>query len=279
MFTRADRLLAEAPPDLFRYHVIGFHWEGFHPLLMAFDNIGGVLTTMDMEETDLIISEAKRCVGYYDHDGYHRCPFHSRVTSFPQCRNCASTWIPIQECIYEPQCRGEKCGCRLCAAEHTVYIAFLGKMTKIGMTQSRRLKERGIEQGADAIAPLAVCENRMDARGIENLLSKGLGVPQRVPATSAVKELLNAQSEEAIRRRLEELRRRAVNLIDLTDEDLILLDDYPLPSLNGTLMPVSTPGAHMGHTVGVKGKFLIYRDGPLKAINLSDTVARFASSR
>lgn len=277
MFTRADQLLATTLRDRFRYHVISFFWKDFQPLLTVFDLKNGLLKTMEIDEISLLFSESKRCVGYHDQEGYHRCPHQASVSSFPQCRDCASTWIPIQECIYEPRCRGEICDCRLCAAEHVVYIAFLGRLAKIGMTQLHRLKERGIEQGADAIAPLAICGSRKDARETENLLSKKLKIAQKVPLVSAVGELSQTQPEEILRGRLEEARGIAAELIDPPDEDFIMLDGYPFSPVEGDLKPTPSPGLHRGQVIGVKGKFLIYQDLFPKAINLSDTVARFAS--
>ena len=164
MFVRADRLLSERP-DWFSKHVLGYHWEGFAPHLELFDTERQELAELDLCHLNIVVSDVAICVGKFDEDGYMPCPDHVHLQGgFAQCPSCAEVWIPVQECLFEPRCNGEECDCRFCAKEHLVYVAFHGCKPKIGMTGGARLIERGIEQGADAIAPLAVVRGRKAAR-------------------------------------------------------------------------------------------------------------------
>lgn len=275
MFTRADNILLSGTPDSFRYHVIGFHWIEFEPRLVVFDTLDGEIKHKELENINLIFSEIKKCIGYFKDGQYHRCPHSVTTWSFPQCRSCASSWITVQECLYEPQCTGEKCDCRICKAEHVVYVAFIGKSVKVGMTQLNRLRERGIEQGADAISPLTVCDNRLEAREIEKKISLKLKIPQKIPVTSAVREITNVRPEEMLREKLKKIRERVSGIAGLVDEELIILDGYPVRSLKKIPTLVPLPGYHRGRVVGIKGKFLIYGDSSPRIINLSDAPARF----
>lgn len=274
MFTRADTLLF-GTADRFRYHVIGFHWSDFEPHLMVFDTQDEKIRYTELDDINLIFSEVKKCIGYFKDGQYHRCPYSALTGAFQQCRSCASTWIAIQECLYEPRCTGERCNCRICGVEHVVYVAFIGKSVKIGMTQMKRLRERGIEQGADAISPLTICDNRLEARKVEKRISQELKIPQKIPVTSAAKDIVNIRPEDVLREALREIRKKASRIASLVDEELIILDGYPVETLVKPPTLVPLPGYHRGRVIGVKGKFLIYGDSSPRIINLADAPAHF----
>ena len=278
MFVRADLLLAEGEVSTGGRHIIHFGWEGFEPVLLVYDRKDGSVDRLPFDDLDWSLSEGKWCVGSFGNDGYRKCPNARKVTNFDQCQGCASTWIPIQSCIYEPQCDGHRCESRICRREHTVYVAFFGNRAKIGMTTSRRLRERGIEQGADAIAPLVRKDNRLEGRKAEKDISARLRLPQSMQR----KHVLEAQGckvgdeglEDRYRSYLETLSSR----MEVLDAPLELLNEYPLGDLDGGApLLVDVPGRHRGRTVGLKGKFLFYEDcsSRLRALELADLPGRF----
>jgi hypothetical protein len=274
MFVRADRLLDESDDQ--GIHIIGYAWRGFEPVVNLYEPGSGRILEMKLDSLDLILSKKKTCVGRFERNTYHPCPQTAEVKSFSQCRKCASLWIPIQECVFEPRCRGERCDCDFCSRGHLVYAAFIGTSIKVGMTGGGRLEIRGIEQGADAIVPLVECESRLDARNMENTLAKRLGLTQRIPQRSALKAITAPADKAHVIRKYREILEKAGSFYQPLGEEILFLDDYPIERLDNAPLLASTAGMHRGELLGLKGKFAIYREsnGSTKALNLSDCVAR-----
>ncbi|HSV42331.1 MAG TPA: DUF2797 domain-containing protein [Methanomassiliicoccales archaeon] len=279
MFVRADRLLSPSAMTGGR-HVVHFGWEEWTPLLLCYDQTNDAVLPEDLTKVDWNISSSRRCVGSFHEDGYHRCPEGMPVNRFDQCSRCASVWMPRQECIFEPACTGDRCDSNICRSEHTVYIAFFGENGKIGMTTSQRLKERGIEQGADAIAPLARLPNRLEGRQAENRISKMLRLPQTMPRRRFVGLLGSDRRRDRVEERFKAFLETLSGRMEMLPTRLDWVDAYPLASLAGRKVCLAeTVGAHRGRVLGLKGKFLLYENGPndVKALDLSDLPGRYLS--
>jgi hypothetical protein len=277
MFVRADLLLKDTVPEMAGRHVVHYGWEDFDPVLLVYDRRRDKTERLELDRLDWSLSEAKWCVGSFGEDGYHPCAQARKVTKFDQCSKCASSWIPVQACIYEPQCDGSRCESRICKREHTVYLAFFGSKAKIGMTTSRRLRERGIEQGADAIVPLIRKENRLEGRRAENEISRALRLPQMMQK----RKVLEEQGRNVKCGRLDEIYHSYLatlsSRMDVLDAKLEVLDQYPLKDLGGRVPQlVDTAGKHRGRVLGSKGKFLFYEDhlSKLNALELADLPGR-----
>ncbi|MFA5312363.1 MAG: DUF2797 domain-containing protein [Methanomassiliicoccales archaeon] len=263
-------------------HVIDFEWEEYRPLLFWYVQGGDKVETVTLTEIDWEVSSTKRCVGRFDHDGYHRCPEAMPVSKFDQCPRCASAWIEHQQCIFEPMCNGERCGSGICRKEHTVYMAFFGENAKIGMTTSARLEGRGIEQGADAIVPLVRAPNRLEGRKAEKGISQLLHVTQFIPRKKAVALL----SDQVPWSRMEQIYKEHLDILsekyDVLRGPLGRLDGYPLKDIGKEKVVLrETVGRHSGKVIGLKGKFLVYRDeaGGVSAIEMPDLPGRFLSAK
>ncbi|HUV24812.1 MAG TPA: DUF2797 domain-containing protein [Methanomassiliicoccales archaeon] len=274
MFVRADKLLDESNNQ--GIHIIEYAWRGSEPLVSLYEPESGKILEMKLNTMDLVLSKKKTCVGRFEGDEYRPCPEAIQVKGFSQCRKCASVWIPIQECVFEPRCRGERCDCNFCSRGHLVYVAFIGRSIKVGMTGGGRLETRGIEQGADAIVPLVECESRLDARNMENRLAKELGLSQRIPQKSALKAIAAPADKELVVRKYHEILKKTRNFCQPLEEEISFLNDYPIRRLDNAPALASTEGTHRGELLGLKGKFAVYREsnGSIKALNLSDCVAR-----
>ena len=278
MFIRADHLLTEPNLMVNSEHVVSFYWDDFVPHLEVYVLGEGKLTEIDLSSPDMLVSERRRCVGRFEEDGYHTCPNNAAVSNFSQCPACASSWIPVQKCIFEPRCSGERCDCDFCRRAHVVYAAFTGDVVKIGMTSEPRLRTRGIEQGADAIAPLVDCENRMEARKLEKRISGDLGLKQFVNHGKIAKWLVTSPSRSEIERShrnlVERLRRWRTDVRD----EIEILDGYPVKEMpKHPPRLVQTAGSHFGEALCVKGKFLVYRDrtsGSPVMLDISDLPSR-----
>ncbi len=267
MFKRADHIL-ERKKRLFHekeLHVVSFRWKGFTPVLEAFDD--GDITGIDLGILDLNVSKEKTCVGSFE-EGYTPCPENRVVSLFNQCQECASSWIPKLECIFEPSgCEG--CPGGSCQEEHTVYLAFHDRYPKIGMTRKERIKQRMIEQGADAYALLATLENRLEAREEERSLSKRLGISQRTAGDKILRRMSRKLDRSGIVTAYEGVKNR------VSVGELKFLSEYPLSEpLRAVPRPRPTAGIHRGVMVGIKGRYLIYDSSGLQALDLSDLPGR-----
>lgn len=270
MFKDASQLLQEDPEACFRWHVVDYRWDDFKPRLTVRENASEAVSELSLEEWKWFVSEVKRCPGPR-RGGYPRCPEGTDLKRFSRCRSCDS--LPVQECVFEPRCDGSSCRDVHCAEPHSVYISFFGTAPKVGMTRSHRVRSRGIEQGADAIMPVLSCRNRLEAREEEKRLSAAMGVRQTVNARDFARSLLRPVPYDDIMAKAEAMLRDN----DLEGHGLVILDGYPMPVLERAPIPVPSPGKHAGPVLGVKGRFLVYRDqtGQPKMMDLSDLVARY----
>ena len=279
MFVRADRLLLGSGPGSYPQHVISFAWDEYSPRLEAFDARTGHVADVCLEDLDWNISQERRCVGRYNSDGYRPCPSRTTVESFDQCPKCASVWIGHQECIFEPRCDGTRCDSDICRRKHVVYAAFHGDMIKIGMTSSARLRERAIEQGADAIAPLVDCNNRLEARAAENRISHLLKARQTVSKKESLRTILRVPDRGLYESRYDAVLVKVSTILPVKNAPLDVLDGYPITySDEGPVSVTTLEGRHVGGVVAIKGKFLVYRTKSgkeLKALQMSNVPSHF----
>ncbi len=279
MFQRADQILAEMKEDEFSLHALDFSWEGFEPSLTIFDSKDHEVSEFDLDEVDFFTSKKKTCIGYFDGDNYVPCPKNARVEKYAQCPDCSKeVFLPFQECVFEPRCDGEKCDIDFCRREHVLYIAFYDTRMKIGMSSTRRVERRLIEQGADAFAIIGKRPTRLQARTAEKEISARLGIPQSLRYESVLRSFARKIDGDGIAGRYEGLRITLGESYHMEPEPLRWLDEYPieLPLPHVPELQESC-GKHKGKLVGIKGRWLIFESNGLKALNLSDFPARFLS--
>lgn len=265
MFRDAAEIMGETPEDCHRSHVTGLRWKGFEPILTERIISTGEERRLRLEPLDIFVSEARRCVGARDGG-----PCHSQIEPrMSLCRSCDP--FPVQECRFHPRCRGTMCDGTVCGEPHVVYLAIFADQVKVGMTRLSRLRERGIEQGADIIVPLQEHPNRQEARRAEQALSKDRGLPQAM-SLSVLASCLDDDAAEKAAMRWEELSGSMGPGVEP-----ILLDSYPLNGLVGVPKVMPTAGKHRGELMGCKGRLAVYRDeiGMLKALDMKDLVSRF----
>jgi hypothetical protein len=286
MFVRADRLYRGERVSWYSQHALWYYWDGYRPHLDVFDLEKKEVESLDivsrLRHVELTVSEERECVGSYQDGEYRPCPSRSPVNgSFDQCRACAGTWIPVQECIFEPQCAGDLCDSPLCKKKHVVYATFFGDLIKIGMTAGSRLHERAIEQGADAVVRLSEFPNRLAAREAEKDISRKLKAPQRVLGRQVASEIARNPGRAELEQRYESISRTIKDDYELLGEGLLVLDGYPgrerLAELTEPPEPSGAVGPHAGELLGVKGRYLFYENLEGKALMLpmSDLPSRF----
>ena len=275
MFSRADQLLVEEHEGKFPLHALAFHWDGYEPHLDCYDLGERQEVEFDLGEVKFMIGKRKTCIGQWDGDRYAPCPTQTPVTRFDQCPKCAGeSFIPDQACLFEPKCDGEKCDWDFCKREHVLYVAFYDIRMKIGMSSTRRVDRRLIEQGADAYSIIGKFGSRRKAREAEKTLSSRLKIPQSYRQEILLKNLVRPVDSKEI----ESLHESLKNASDpcCHPEPLVWLDKYPIDlPLRETPKLLESWGSHSGQLVGIKGKWLIFESDGLKALSLPDVPARF----
>jgi len=277
MFTRADQLLIETKEDKFPLHALEFHWDEFEPHLECYDVSEKETAEFDLEDVRFSVSKKRTCIGHWDGDEYTPCQKQIAVDRFGQCAECAGvSFIPFQECIFEPKCDGEKCNLEFCRREHVLYVAFYDTRMKIGMSSSRRVDKRLIEQGADAYFIIGKFGTRKNARTKENEISARLGIPQSYRQETLLRNLERPVDEHGIEGRYEALKITIGEAYQLNPESLKWLKGYPIDlPLKGTPKLLESWGSHKGELVGIKGKWLVFESEGLKALSLADMPSRF----
>lgn len=288
MADRPEPSLLERLEDKLSLHALEFYWEGFEPVLLCYDTVGGKVVRAGLDSADFVVGSRKVCIGRFDGDDYRKCPNDAPVTKFSQCGDCAGeSYISNQECVFNPECDGESCkfdpegaGNEFCKRQHVLYLAFYDKMVKVGMSSTRRIEKRLVEQGADAYAIIGSFRNRLEARKEEVRLSSELSLPQWIRQQAALANFSRPLDQDGIRAGYDGLRDVLASRYGLSPEPLRWLAEYPLRQpLPAVPRLRDTPGMHMGRLVGVKGKWLVYDAGGLFALNLADLPGRFLADK
>jgi len=277
MFTRADRLLVERTEDTFPLHALEFHWDEFEPHLECFDVLQKEVAEFDLEDVDFAVSKKRVCVGFWKGDKYVPCPKQTPVDRFGQCAECAGeSFIPFQDCIFEPRCDGEICDLDFCRREHVLYVAFYDTRMKIGMSSARRVDRRLIEQGADAYSVIGTFTTRKKARDSEKDISSRLRIPQSHRQETLIRSLSRPVDERGIEGRFDALKITLGEAYGLKPEPLKWLKGYPIDlPLRAIPRLEESWGSHRGELVGIKGRWLVFESDGLKALSLADLPSRF----
>lgn len=280
MFQRADQILIERNEDRFPLHVLDFSWDGFEPALSCYDSRDREVSEFDLSDFDFSVGKKKTCIGRFRDDGvYVPCPTGAVVDRFAQCPDCAEkSFIPFQECVFEPKCEGDVCDLEFCKREHVLYIAFYDTRMKIGMSSTRRVERRLIEQGADAFAIIGKAPNRKRARDLEKNISARLGIPQALRQDLLLRNFARKIDEGGIEGRYQGIRTTIAEAYQLDPEPLRWIRDYPIELPLAAVPKLEESfGRHKGTLIGIKGRWAIYEADGLRALNLSYLPARYMS--
>ncbi|MEW5747449.1 MAG: DUF2797 domain-containing protein [Candidatus Thermoplasmatota archaeon] len=285
MFERADDILIQGIDQRRSLHVLEFYWKGFEPRLVWRGQTDDRETEEPVDRADISVGRARRCVGRFERGRHIPCPNEVHVEGHSQCEACAGeSYIWDQECVFDPKCDGSSClspksggaPSEFCRREHMLYLAFYQDRPKIGMSSSRRIRERLVEQGADAFAFIGTFPNRRAARLAEAEISSSTGLPQ----WHRQQDILDMLSRPVDRSAVEAEHARLGSLLEgregVSFGGLEFLDGYPLAQpLQSAPRLQGTEGVHRGRFVGVKGKWLVYESQGLRALSMPDLVARF----
>lgn len=284
------------------YHVLAHSWAGASPVLVLrplreeggplfYEGEGLNVDLSSLRRIDLRAGREVFCTGRWE-ERHVPCPGREPYEGFARCRECMTPEIPDPSCVFEPHCDRGSCGAVFCQAEHVVYLAMFAKRMKVGLTQASRLRERGLEQGADLMMVLARTQDRYSARALENLISRRYRISQ-FSSNAVLKGLERptpiAEVKDLALAFFERIRREQVAISDLfasrgiavaaLPRDLpsepLIIGPYPIPERLEAAPRRIPPEIVRGEVVGFKGKWGVIRsNGSLAAFKTGDLVGR-----
>jgi hypothetical protein len=218
-------------------------------LLMAPD-----LNEVDISESISLVLKKRGCAGQWKKGKYYPCD--SEEAPFcPKCRG------PPDPCV---TCRGEcQKPAKTCNVEHSVYLAvFSPGLVKVGVSKTRRLETRLMEQGADMGVEVARFPDGELARQRERSLAAAY--PDRVTFESKVDGIsqnVKGETLQALFRRYDAAR--------------IMRFTYfrEAPAMKPIVIVPHENMALAGRVLGIKGQVLVIEKGStLYALNLDGLV-------
>ena len=166
-------------------HITRYSWKDWEPGFVSLD--GDRIELFD-ENIDFTIGERK-CTGYSRNSKVIQCPNNVTVTAW-KCKSCMfhDNFFMCMRCTGD-KCLNEKRRDKCKKEKYFVYISIFDSLAKVGISQSFRLRQRLVEQGADFAAKVAFTEDGKTVRELEKKISKHLDITDRVRGTQKQKRL------------------------------------------------------------------------------------------
>jgi len=198
------------------------------------------------------------------------CPEH--IASRPgqvRCGSCAAV-DSMDPCI---RCTGRICNAseeRRTRCEETDYVVYLAvfndQTLKVGVSTTKRVRTRWVEQGADFATVLAKIRGGRAARRLEDLIGRRRGATKQVRSKSKISSLmmqLDLTGAEELAKRFISSIQEVLPEFEMQLEDLSMY--YNLDSLTARPLPWRKRSESMnglqllGDVVGMKGSLLVTR--------------------
>jgi len=233
---------------------------------------------------DVKISKERYCVGYFDPNSREWSPCEHKRSGGVVCSECGfrsgQSYIPHT-------CSKDSKSCRAyCFTPHSVYMALIADVPKVGVTRFSRRYERFFESGANEARLILLEENRAEAVDIERTIStkfRVLGVREHVRITkrnivpflrTPTKERLasfSTLSQEIARWLTKE--RYKVPKLEVLDDSVLY---YPsTKEIDSRVQYAETSERISGEIVSLKGSIAVLEDQEgLKAFELDSLRGR-----
>jgi len=227
-------------------------WDPTTPKINCYDGSGKNLVDHHLDDLNIKVYRGKFCTGSFTEGGYRPCPDSAVSVKFDQCPKCS--FIPNQDCLFDPICDGELCDFPFCSKEHAIYLGFFNDLVKVGLTQTERVEKRAVEQGLDAHSVVATVGTRKRARELEHRLSKRLSIYQAPKRDEVIRRMVRGTDMEAIHTAFNR-GRRELEKLGLEVGDLTVMEHEPI---RGVFYTRDIVGVHRGTVKGARGKYLFY---------------------
>lgn len=215
---------------------------------------------------------ARFCTGRYDLSTFAAtpCPLQARlpVDGPGQCETCfrASGFTPAFHLVEKTLLSRAQQAYN--AEPHEVYIAAFGNgLLKVGISSSRRLLSRWIEQGALFARSVGRFSDAYEARSGEALLHRELGMPEALTQSAKTRALSNGVDAAMLSKELESIAVQAARMLSFKfsgpEVDLwryFALEGLTVVDLRGMVsVEAARPLKFGGEAVALIGRLLIAR--------------------
>ncbi|MBI4019253.1 MAG: DUF2797 domain-containing protein [Candidatus Aenigmarchaeota archaeon] len=255
--------------------VIRYAWKDWKPVFVT--SAGG---TMRLFEEELrFVAGRKRCTGYSRNGKRIECP-ESAEAGESKCGNCMlrdNFFMCIKctgnECLNparREECRKEK---------YFIYLSAFDSLLKVGISQSYRLRERLVEQGADFAAKIAEVQDGKTVRLVEQGIASALGITDRVGGAEKQKRIFgdpNASVKQLLSA-ISQLQNSGFNEYLINPEIYDLREYYRLGNVLSSPTPIAVKeGTEIsGKVTAAKGNILILEnEGAFLSLNAHDIIGR-----
>jgi hypothetical protein len=227
-------------------------WDPDVPRITCYDEHAQRVVAYPLDELSMKVYRGRFCTGSFTKEGYRPCPDSAVVGKFDQCPRCS--FIPNQDCLFNPICDGEICDFPFCSEEHVVYLGFFNDLVKVGITQEDRIEKRAGEQGLDAYSIITTAETRRRAREMEQRIAKRLSVHQAPKGGDVIKRMVAGTDVDAITREFK-ITRGNLESMGFKIDKLNLMEHGPIA---GFYYQRDVVGVHRGVVKEARGKYLFY---------------------
>jgi len=219
------------------------------------DEWGGTLLTLASDtfkrrplhvgdKIEIEVTDKRKCTGYIDSTGRVPCYDFKSLESGNQCYHCRSK--DIMRDYIEGRSGSHRTG------KHSVYLVQIGENLKVGVTKTRRLTKRWVEQGAVYATELVECESAEKALQIESNLSD-TGLSERI---NKISKSVCCDSPELLKNKISDLSYSG-EIVDVQSMTM-----YQSPSEPSTIF---REGELSGKIESVRGQ-LIFTDSQCLAV-------------
>ncbi|MBR9677794.1 MAG: DUF2797 domain-containing protein [Nanoarchaeota archaeon] len=201
------------------------------------------------------ILNEKYCLGY----NHNPCPFSTQIKKGMQCFKCKQ----IDDRHACKKCVGERCMSELgkdyCFNnEFAVYLASFGDILKVGVSSTKRVVTRWVEQGADCAVKALKAGNGLEARKIESMIAKKLGVKTAVRSSQKKSLMLKGGQPELIGSVLEKVHEMFPDHV--YSKTILNVDEKTGFDFNADALDYDEKLVS-GKIIGVKGSWIFLKSG------------------
>ncbi len=256
--------------------VIKYRWENWEPTLICSNGSGFSRIKLMNSEINLRVGE-KRCIGFFK-EGMHRaCPNNARLAYGWHCNSCRLE-DDFFTCI---QCDGSSCinedrRSECMKESYYIYLAAFDSVLKVGVSQSHRIIERLVEQGADFGAKVAEVTDGKAVRVMEQKIKNYLGITDRLKGSEKQKMIFCNPDTAALN-----MQKAIKKLVANGDAGRVEIYDlrkhYNLQNviLNPRKADITDGMEISGKVVAAKGNVLIFSHGySFFSVNAHDMIGR-----
>jgi len=177
--------------------IIKYKWENWRPSFLLKN--GGDISRIALFDNDISFNIGKKiCIGFFKDGKHYDCPHSREIETGWNCNECRIN----DDYFFCMTCNGTEClnekmreDCK--TNKYYLYLAAFDSLLKVGISYEFRVQERLVEQGADMAAVIAIVQDGMEVRKIEQKIREELDITDAVRGETKTKNLFGDPNNSA----------------------------------------------------------------------------------